>query len=95
MLLKRLKEAEEKEGGKKPKETDKDKKKERAICERIIDGIYTKGTYMQVSANLPNEISRKDESIPMLDYKFVLFFVHNTDTNEFGVSYFDLTTLKF
>lgn len=71
----------------------------RAIVERIIDGIYTKGTYIDPtkSLNLKTSITTKDDDLGYqeLDSKYVLFFSYNETHNEFGITYFDLHTLEF
>ena len=93
MLLKRLKE----EGKDQEEETDKNKKKERAIWERIIDGIYTKGTYIEPTKQI-NSKSKPEEDTSYaydnLDSKYVLYYILDKN-NEFGITYFDLNTLEF
>jgi len=90
MLLERIKK----------EQPDREKKpNNRAIVERIIDGIYTKGTYIDPTSSLtlrPSKGDKADEfSYQDLDSKYVLLFIHDSDSNQFGVTYFDLHTLEF
>jgi len=44
----------------------------------------------------PSKGDKADEfSYQDLDSKYVLLFIHDSDSNQFGVTYFDLHTLEF
>ena len=90
MLLERLK--------KENPEGIKDKKpNSRAIWERIIDGIYTKGTYIDPnvgSFNLTNK-DLENNSRFSTEAKNILCFAYDESNDSFGVTYFDLTLLEF
>ena len=68
----------------------------RAIWERIIDGIYTKGTYIDPS--IGSLTLSKDSDInqkSIIQAKNILCFTYDEENESFGITYFDLTTLEF
>ena len=67
------------------------KTKTHFIVDREIYGIYTKGTYQKPIKNKLDEVYDPEN---YLDNKNVFVYVHDQETNDFGFTYFDVSTLK-
>jgi DNA mismatch repair protein MSH6 len=69
----------------------------RAIVERVIDGIYTKGSYIDPDSTVYPKFAKNSKNsgydYQELDQKYVLYFCQNEGW--IGVTYFDLHTLEF
>ena len=63
-----------------------------SIVNREIYGIYTKGTYQKPEKG---KLGDAFDSENYLDNRNVLVYNYDSETNEFGFTYFDVSTLKW
>ena len=76
---------EKKEGKKNMKHT---------VVGREIAAKYTKGTF-QKPLSIEDFLKGREDEDEELDTNYVLFYIYNEMDNEFGITYFDISTLQF
>lgn len=64
------------------------------VVSREITGKYTKGTFLK-PIPIEDFLKGKQDEDEELDTKYVLLYLFDEEQNTFGITYFDITTLKF